>query len=186
MITPFLGVAYFSTNYIGALAMALWYTIKIERLKVAGVEVKIPQDSHERQLCFFPAHIEKNKSPYELKVIYFSGKKILKRGVFGKKEALEELRVDRSYSFNDVEVEIISPPEKGRNAKNLGVGAVVGAVAAGPLGAAAGAWVGAKIKNVEVKVNIRNGEFTLLGKVSSGFVAALEKASTSSKLRDVF
>lgn len=84
-----------------------------------------------------------------------------------------------NYAFSNVEIHVNAPAEAGRQVKNLGVGAVTGALLAGPTGAVAGAWVGSKVKNVHLKVVLTDGEvsISILGKVAIGFIGAWEKAN---------
>ncbi|GAB2706158.1 hypothetical protein [Aliiglaciecola aliphaticivorans] len=159
--------------------MAMSYTIKILKLKVND---QIQEIGNVNDLIFYPRKMD--NLPYYVELQYVTSKKVKK--FFGLMEGNEITRVSSRLKFEEVQVEVVSPPEKGRNNKNMGVGAVAGAVVAGPIGAAAGAWVGTKIKNVEVKVTIPSENIVFIGKVSSGFVPALEKAKTSSTLLDDF
>lgn len=166
--------------------MALWYTIYIDRLKVDDREFELSSDKHKRKLLFHPFMVARKEKPYEIKLDYFSGNEIKVLGLFGEKLKKEILQIDETFDFDEVMIEIVSPPEEKRDIKNLGTGAIAGALVAGPIGAAAGAWLGTKVKDVELKVKIPKKNILLLGRVATGFIAAWQKASTSSALKDDF
>lgn len=165
--------------------MALWYTIQIERLKVDGEhkELRPPMD-RENTLKFYPRNI--SDKPYALEIFYLTGEIIKNKFLFWEYPSGKKSSISDKLKFEDVQIDVISPPEDERKIKNMGIGAVAGALVAGPIGAAAGGWAGTKLKNVDIKVTIPSMNVVFLGKVASGFLQALEKAKTSAVFLEDF
>lgn len=155
--------------------MAIWYRIKVERLKINGKEFQVTDDKYKRALVFYPNSEKLKCQSYELTLDYFTGEEIPKQSWLGLKYIKEKVEIKDYFDFDEVDIEILAPPEKNRDVKNLGTGAIAGALVAGPIGAAAGAWLGTKVKNVNLKVTIPKLNMIILGVVATGFIEAWKK-----------
>lgn len=164
--------------------MAIWHTIRIDRIKVNGQERKLDKDKADPCLTFTPSNYEDNV--FELRVDTFTGRKVNKKAWFSTCEVDEVESFSCHLSFPDINIEILSDVEDSQVVRNAGAAALAGAVIAGPLGAAAGGWLGSKVKNVQLKCEIPQLEISFLGSVASGFIEDYKKTAEHITLNDEF
>lgn len=171
-------------RFSGANRMALWHNIVIERIKLNGQERKIDDEWRVSSLTLTPKNHE--RYVFELDVSVFTGKKIKKKGWISVDEVDEVVKFSGGLAFSDVKIEILSNVETAQVVRNAGVSALAGAIIAGPLGAAAGGWLGSKVKNIQLKCEIPKFEISFLGSVASGFVEDYKKTAELITLNDEF
>lgn len=164
--------------------MALWHTIRIDRVKISGEEKQIKSDTALHALTFTPD--DQENAVFEIDVQIFTGRKIKKKGWIFTSEGDELDKYKGSLDFSDVSIEILSDVEGTEVVRNAGTSALAGAVIAGPLGAAAGGWLGSKAKNIQLKCEIPQLEMSFLGSVSSGFIEDYKKTTERIALNEEF
>ncbi|TMP29685.1 hypothetical protein CWB99_08780 [Pseudoalteromonas rubra] len=137
VIWNFLSFCFFKLgiNHKGTV-VAMWYRFKPLSLEVEGRQVEIIKDSD--LIAYYP------KGRHLLfKIKYFTGNKKSFLGIPVK----EKIKLETTLQSNEYKVStLIQGDEQTKQVKNLGGGALLGAVIAGPVGAAAGAYIGSKLK----------------------------------------
>jgi hypothetical protein len=131
--------------------MAKKYSFKSIGLEISGKEVEIVNDS-----TFITYNSEGKHLNFQIK--YFTGKKTSFLGF----QVKEKGKFDLYLRHGDFEIEALANgDEQTKQIKNLGAGALVGAVVAGPIGAAAGAYLGSKLKACPALITISKHKIKL-------------------------
>ncbi|BBM64084.1 hypothetical protein VA249_07300 [Vibrio alfacsensis] len=140
--------------------MALWHSFKLASLSIDNQLVETIDDSV--LLAYYP----KNKS-LKFQCKYFSGRKIKRFGIPMK----EKKKLDLEISYGDYQIDLlVEGDEQSKNIKNLGVGALAGAVVAGPAGAAVGAFVGSKRKDCPCKIALNKHSIKIEALATAGYL----------------
>lgn len=116
--------------------MAMWHSFKPERLLINDQSFEVVKDSG--MVAYFP-----DGRMLMFEVNYFTGSQKTVLGFPVREKGSFKVKL----KFGEYEIKINEQgDEQTKQIKNLGYGALIGAAAAGPLGAAVGAYIGSKSK----------------------------------------
>ena len=145
--------------------MALWHRFKPLKLFLDGIEKEILGGSDT--VAYYSSREE-----LDFKLTYFLEPP---KGFFGALTA-KKSKVNESLSPKQFDIDIqIHGDEQTKQIKNLGGGALVGAVVAGPVGAAAGAWLSSKRKECPCVISIPSLKLELHALAPIGYIKEYEK-----------
>lgn len=145
--------------------MSLCYKFKIISMGIGGKTVDVVNDS--ALLIYYP-----NSKILEFEVKYYTGKK----SSFCYIPIRDTIKIKEKLKKHEYEIVVYEHgDEQTKQIKNLGGGALVGAVIAGPLGAAVGAYIGSKIKECPCLIKILNLDTCLKTLAPIGFLEEQSK-----------
>lgn len=116
--------------------MAMWHRFKPTSLEVEGKQVEIIKDSD--LIAYYP-----NGKHLMFEIKYFTGDKKSFLGI----PVREKGKFKTTFQLGEYDITTLEQgDEQTLQVKNLGGGALLGAVVAGPIGAVTGAYIGSKLK----------------------------------------
>lgn len=145
--------------------MALWHRFKPLKLFIDDVQTDFINDS--ALIAYYPSN---NGMLFEIK--YFDGTKSSFLGFTIKKKS----KINLTLACNQFEVILhLQGDEQTKQIKNLGGGAILGAIVAGPIGAAAGAYIGSKLKECPCIIRIPEYNISIQAMAPIGYIKEHQK-----------
>lgn len=145
--------------------MALPYIFKPISLEIHGQPVEIIKDSDE-------IIYHKDSKKLTFKIRYYTGNKTSFLGFPTKEKSNFKLTLD--YSEYEIKT-LVQGDEQTKQIKNLGGGALLGAVIAGPIGAAAGAFLGSMLRECPSIITINQHHIKLNALAPIGYIKEQSK-----------
>jgi hypothetical protein len=140
--------------------MSLWHAFKPLKLELSGKEIEILNDFNV--INYYP-----QKKLLMIDVSYYTGEKS-KFLFFSFKE---HKRINTKLDFELFSIKILAQgDEQTKQLKNAGGGALLGAVVAGPVGAAIGAYVGSRAKECPAIISIPSLELKINALAPIGYL----------------
>ncbi|MBW0279048.1 hypothetical protein [Shewanella xiamenensis] len=140
--------------------MALFYRFKILDFQLDGKKYEFCES--DTVVAYVP-----HKKKLNISIAYLTG--ILKPGFFFSSK--EKLVIGLSLDHHQYTIELlVKGDEQTTQIKNMGGGALVGAVVAGPFGAAAGAYFASKIKECPCIIKITEPNLIIKCLAPTGFI----------------
>jgi hypothetical protein len=151
--------------------MAMWHRFKPISLEVNNSTMEILNDT--AQILYYP-----NAKELLFEVKYFTESKKYFLGL--------SIRVKAKFKFTlqhgDFKITVLEQgDEQVKQVKNFGAGALLGAVVAGPLGAAAGAYMGSKRKECPAIISIPKHKIKLDALAPIGYLKEQTKSQFFAK-----
>lgn len=149
----------------GVLQMALNHSLKLLDFELDGKKFDVCES--DTVVSYLP-----NQKKLNISLYYYSGK--IKSGLFFSSK--EKIQISLGLEHHEYTIDLlIQGDEQTTQVKNMGGGALLGAVVAGPLGAAAGAYFGSRLKECPCKIKINEPKLIIKCLAPIGFVKEMQK-----------
>jgi hypothetical protein len=145
--------------------MALYHSLKLLDFELDGKKFEIC--GSDTVVAYVPY-----KKKLNICLYYYSGE--IKSGLLFSSKEKKKITLGLDHHEYTIDL-LLQGDEQTTQIKNMGGGALLGAVVAGPLGAAAGAYFGSKLKECPCIIKINEPKLTIKCLAPIGFVKEMHK-----------